>query len=353
MGATPVGDALWVISRTSGIQELETVARSLNALDSEVIYSTDTVTVLDNVLYIYDPSNQTTWGKPAGIPDGQKISVVDTQGVLTTTDLNTYTLIRSATENQYDLTQWGFVSGSVGSSEFATAMTYLNGLYLLDGIPRRLTLTGELKTASALRILDGVYFVNNGLIKFTGLEDVGTLVLIRSALDCGITSDAMGVIDGGDIGNVNGIGVSGQTGAGLGGESRRIIANNQTIKNCRSNHTFPSEIGNKGGKGISFQTGPRSVLVDNIYVEDCDIGYGFEASINNDGKCEVQMSNVRARNCTWIGGLYWGTFSDETNTGDYFDITHTNVTLEDCGMPVSTTDGFAPIVFNCRLSSEG
>tara|TARA_R110002096_G_scaffold397862_2_gene593821 strand:- start:87 stop:1736 length:1650 start_codon:yes stop_codon:yes gene_type:complete len=251
-----------------------------------------------------------------------------------------------------DLEQWG-VSGEVSTDNlvFAAAVTYLNGLYVLDNIPRNLRLSSELITTSALRILSGVHFINNGTVTFAGDVNQGSVMLIRSSTDCGITSDSMGVIDGGGIGNVNGIGVSGRT--DLGGESRRIIINNQLIKGCRSNHTVPSEIGNKGGKGLSVQTGPRSVLIDTVYIEDCDIGYGFEASIGNDGKCEVQMTNVRARSCAWIGGLYWGSFSSEPSTGDFFDITTSNIVLEDCGMSVSTTDGFAPIVFNAAYQVRG
>ena len=84
------------------IGELQTIARSLNALDSEVIYSTDTVTSLDNVLYIYDAPTQTTWGVPELDSTGKTIDSV-VGDVLTTTGgtgSNTYTLI---TQEKSDL----------------------------------------------------------------------------------------------------------------------------------------------------------------------------------------------------------------------------------------------------------
>lgn len=70
---------------------LQSIARSLNVQDSEVIYSDDTVTVLNNVLYIYDASTQTTWGKPAGVGAGETITNV-TGSALTTTG-GSYTLV--------------------------------------------------------------------------------------------------------------------------------------------------------------------------------------------------------------------------------------------------------------------
>ena len=91
MNTSPVDDSLWTISRLSGIQELQTVARSLNVLDSQVIYSTDTTTVLDDVLYIYDATEQVTWSLPSDVGTGEVIVSVSSGGVLTT-DAASYTL---------------------------------------------------------------------------------------------------------------------------------------------------------------------------------------------------------------------------------------------------------------------
>ena len=74
--------------------DIRSVARSLNVSETEVIFATDTTTVLDNVLYIYDETAQVIWGVPELDSTGKTIvSVVG--DVLTTTGGtggNTYTL---------------------------------------------------------------------------------------------------------------------------------------------------------------------------------------------------------------------------------------------------------------------
>jgi len=76
---------------TTGYTDIQAIARSLNISFSAVIYSTDTTTVLDNVQYIYDMSNETTWSKPSGVQAGDVIiSVVDDQLEVTS---GTYTMI--------------------------------------------------------------------------------------------------------------------------------------------------------------------------------------------------------------------------------------------------------------------
>ena len=87
MGATPYGDSLWEISPYS---KLYTVATSLNVSITEVVYATDTATVLDDVLYIYDLDNEVTWGKPSSVGAGEVI--VSVVGDQLTTDVTTYTL---------------------------------------------------------------------------------------------------------------------------------------------------------------------------------------------------------------------------------------------------------------------
>lgn len=74
------------------------IARSLNVPDTAVIYSTDTVTLLDDVSYIYDASTQTTWGVPAGVGAGEVIVSVGAGGVLTTNS-NTYQLAAVITKS--------------------------------------------------------------------------------------------------------------------------------------------------------------------------------------------------------------------------------------------------------------
>jgi hypothetical protein len=93
MGATPVGDSNWrvaPISLSKDFVHITSVARSLNVADDEVIYSTDTTTTLDNVLYIYAVSTQTTWRKPDSV--GVDETIVSVVGDAMTTSGGSYTL---------------------------------------------------------------------------------------------------------------------------------------------------------------------------------------------------------------------------------------------------------------------
>ena len=80
-GATPatsggIGAGAWVdrtdVTLRDEVDKIA-VARSLNVTNGNVIYSTDTTTVLDNVLYIYDAATQITWGVPSGVGAGEVI----------------------------------------------------------------------------------------------------------------------------------------------------------------------------------------------------------------------------------------------------------------------------------------
>ena len=87
--------------------DIRSVARSLNVSETEVIFATDTTTVLDNVLYIYDASAQTTWGVPALDSAGKTIVEVDGSDLTTAggTGSNSYTLIDIQVTHNLDTLQ--------------------------------------------------------------------------------------------------------------------------------------------------------------------------------------------------------------------------------------------------------
>jgi hypothetical protein len=112
--------------------EIKSIARSLNVADSAVIYSTDTVTQLDNVLYIYDASTQTTWGKPSGVGAGETIT--DVTGSALTTSGGSYTLVNVVTNNIAYSTVASMKDGSGIASSLiddgdlkASTIAYYNG----------------------------------------------------------------------------------------------------------------------------------------------------------------------------------------------------------------------------------
>lgn len=87
---------------------LQAIARSLNVQDSQVIYSTDTTTLLDDVLYIYDASTQEAWGKPVSVGAGE--TIVSVSGSDLVTSGGSYTLDRISLTLNFENLQ-----GAVGS----------------------------------------------------------------------------------------------------------------------------------------------------------------------------------------------------------------------------------------------
>lgn len=78
-----------------GVSDLTQIARSLNVVDSAVIYATDTTTELDGVSYIYDASTQTTYGVPTLNSAGE--TIVSVSGSNLVTSGGSYTLIKHNT----------------------------------------------------------------------------------------------------------------------------------------------------------------------------------------------------------------------------------------------------------------
>ena len=97
-GVPSTGAGTWV-PLIDSIGDIVAIARSLNVTDSEVIYSTDTNTVLDNVLYIYHASSQVVWGKPSGVGAGETIVAVSSSTLITSG--GTYTLTNVDTVNRH------------------------------------------------------------------------------------------------------------------------------------------------------------------------------------------------------------------------------------------------------------
>lgn len=118
------------------IEFLQAIARSINVLDSQVIYSTDTATVLDNVLYIYDAPAQTTWGVPELDSTGKTIVSVDGSTLNTTggTGSNTYTL---ETYTPYDEANSKATFDEFGTAELKSFDIYVKQekVNLLRGVP--------------------------------------------------------------------------------------------------------------------------------------------------------------------------------------------------------------------------
>lgn len=119
-GADPTSGAesgKWVVVAQG---ELKSIARSLNVLNTQVIYSTDTTTVLDDVLYIYDASEQITYEKPSDVGAGEVIVSVSS-GVLTTGvgAYVAYTTAQMELQKNGDIRGWGAVGGNLSKDNAA------------------------------------------------------------------------------------------------------------------------------------------------------------------------------------------------------------------------------------------
>tara|TARA_R110002096_G_scaffold38083_1_gene105519 strand:- start:202 stop:2538 length:2337 start_codon:yes stop_codon:yes gene_type:complete len=68
----------------SSVDTTVTIARSLNILNSQIIYSTDTTSLLDDVLYIYNNSAQKNWAIPNLVGLGERIISVTGSTLVTT-----------------------------------------------------------------------------------------------------------------------------------------------------------------------------------------------------------------------------------------------------------------------------
>lgn len=94
------------LDATKKIIDIRSIARSLNVSGNEVIHSTDTSTVLDNVLYIYDETAQVTWEVPTLNGTGETIISVTNDSLVTSG--GSYDLILGIEEKtQYTLEDFG------------------------------------------------------------------------------------------------------------------------------------------------------------------------------------------------------------------------------------------------------
>lgn len=189
-GATPDLDSgEWVVV-SDGV--LSGIARSLNVLDSEVVYSTDTTTVLDGVLYIYDESEQAIFRKDDSVGLGE--TIVSVVGGVLTTNISTYDL--------YSLSS-GFIEAT---------STQLESVIPLDGEAWLNTTYSAVVVGDGVTI-GGVKSVNvNTIYKYSDIIVNTVSELINSNFEIGTVVKTKGYYSVGD-----------------GGASSYLIAANQIV----------------------------------------------------------------------------------------------------------------------------
>ena len=139
MGVTPVGDSLWKLSLYSA--DIQAIARSLNVKEAEVLYSTDVVTILDGVLYIYDKPDEITYNKPSNVGVGEVI--VSVSGNTLTTNAATYQMRQVVTKTI------NFTKHDVSLPFGNTIVESLNGPFEFT----RLSTTGNINKSGVVETL--------------------------------------------------------------------------------------------------------------------------------------------------------------------------------------------------------
>ena len=168
-GVKPItGIGSW-IQIDHSLDTLTQIARSFNVLDSQVIHSTDTVTVLDGVLYIYDSGSQVTWGVPTLNGPGETITSVVGSALETTGGSYTLTSITPTTQE---------ITSSSYSKQFAATSDLIAGLSKYGQV--QLSEGDEVTTSGFTSIGDGGG--TSYLIKTTGVSNPFTLFDIGNGL---------------------------------------------------------------------------------------------------------------------------------------------------------------------------
>jgi len=237
---------------------------------------------------------------------------------------------------------------------------------------------GTYRITELLDLVDNVHIINEGTIYFDGDETQGAVIRSRGH-DNWIWDG--GIIDCNNVGNTNGIGHTGHnfcgglpqtscntnadcTGGGTGvcdlDPQDDIRIQNVTVKNCASGEAggcsccgaAPGSTGDCGGKGLSVQHGPNAVTIDNVLVDNCDLGISVEGQSNYNGRTQnVVITNAVVRDAQYAGLYLFGsstvvcsssvclsdtggacsTNSDcQQDVGDTFNLILDNIHLENC-----------------------
>ena len=140
------------VEDVSGLLTLEVVARYLNIENAQVIFSNNTLQVLDSILNIYDGDNQIAYVKPSGVGGGE--TIVGTLDNVLTTSGGTYTMERVThyPEDKVNASAFGLLE----DTDISTGLQAV-----LDNMPS----TGE------LTLNPGSYIINSDVVIYDKGDD--------------------------------------------------------------------------------------------------------------------------------------------------------------------------------------
>ena len=285
----------------SGLLTLEVIARSLNVKESQVIFSTDTVTVLDSVLYIYDASQQLTYEKPMLDGAGEvMVSVFDNQ--LTTTG-GVYTLIGLSV----DITVTPEMFGAKGGDSFHDDSIGIQAMF--DFIKDH-GATGLLGNKIYYMISQGVS-VNSGLLGFKLIGAVKSTIkkagnfsgFTMRVADTESTLLSNFTVDG-DIQNF--------TGGTIGLD----------ISNCSNSIVYNVKVKNTGTIGMWSISGVDAITFENFHFIQC--------SVHDIGDSGIQIQGGKGCSIQGCSAFRMDTSSTEQGTGIYFKVPIIDSSIDNC-----------------------
>jgi len=212
-----------------------------------------------------------------------------------------------------------------------------NGMRVKVLIPPGVYNCGGELTAQANTVIE-----NQGHLKFTGGDAVGQFFSIRAVSNVEVYG---GVWDSNRQGNDNTIAVSfvnpDQSVAGP--KCQNIFIHDVLIKNAAhggshiADPSNPADVGRGGGKGITVQFGAENVQINNVVLDNCDLGFSAEGKESDSAYVNcIQVNNMIVKNAKYMG-LY---LTSVPNTVSLYGTTTSlqlnNVELIDCGVGQTT-----------------
>ncbi len=192
--------------------------------------------------------------------------------------------------------------------------------------------------AGILLVKSNTKILNLGHFKFTGGDAIGTSTGIIAESNIEVTG---GIWDSNNQQNDNTIGISNAGGA----VCETIWIHDLEVRNSKhggshiANITDPQFIGSGGGKGITVQFGCKSVLVNNIIVNNCELGVSVEGKESDSGEVNgIVLDNIIINDAKYIGLFLTGQFTTPETTGDTVYAILNNIHLVNCSSGLNDFD---------------
>jgi len=201
---------------------------------------------------------------------------------------------------------------------------------------------GVYACAGELTAKSNTVIENQGHLKFTGGNAVGQFFSIRAVSNVEVFG---GVWDSNGQGNDNTIAVSfvNSDQSVAGPKCQNIFIHDLLIKNSAHGGSEivdindPADVGRGGGKGFTVQFGAENVLINNVVLDNCDLGFSVEGKESDTGYVNgIQISNVTVKNAKYMGMYLKSVINTVGLYGQTTGLLLNNIDLIDCGVGQTT-----------------